>query len=140
TRAVDPDDDRPGARLRELLERVDAILIVTDEPGDLDSRDVIPACGQHLAAPDCRGKRHHGRNRHQNGDNAPERELAPHAAAVDDQVGIERHVENLPQTCAGHWLPRPSWSMAGSWRGAAGVVNEMEMRVPGAAQHEMVRC
>ena len=54
----------------------------------------------------------------QHGEHAPERELAPHAAAIDDQVGIERHVENLPRICGRHWLRAD-----GQWRAAPVMVN-----------------
>ena len=34
---------------------------------------------------------HHGDDGDQRRQNAPERQLAPHAAAIDDEIGIERH-------------------------------------------------
>ena len=33
----------------------------------------------------------HGDDGDQHGQDAPERQLAPHAAAIDDEIGIERH-------------------------------------------------
>ena len=33
----------------------------------------------------------HGDDREQHGEHAPEGELAPHPAAIDDGIGIERH-------------------------------------------------
>jgi hypothetical protein len=94
-----------------LLERLDPLLVVADQAGHLDPGDVVPARGEHVAAPRGRGERNHRADRDQHGDDAPERELAPHAAAIDDQVGIERHLES-PARMRRKWRPRMSWSRA----------------------------
>ncbi len=84
-------DDGLGARLGEPLKGIDAILIVADQAGDLYPGDVVAAGGENLAAPERGGKRHDSRDGDQHRNHTPERELAPHAAAIDDQISIERH-------------------------------------------------
>src|SRR5436190_679859 len=74
----------------ESLEKLDTLLVVPDQASDLDPCDVVAAGSQHIAAPYRHGERHDRGDRDNDRDHAPERELAPHAAAIDDQVGIER--------------------------------------------------
>ena len=68
----------------------------------------------HVAAPDRGCNRHNPRHEDQHREHAPERELAPHAAAIDDQVGIERHWKNLPRMLS--CFPSPRKAGRG-WRG-----------------------
>ena len=83
-----------GARLPEPLERLHAFLIAADQAGDGDARNRAARLpGQHA------GARHAQRSAHRNDgadddedrEDAPEGELAPHPAAIDDGIGIERH-------------------------------------------------
>ncbi len=71
-----------GARLRQPVERVGAVLVAADQAGDPDAGDVIPV----LAEPAGHEQRTGAADR-DNGDSdrrdAPEGQLAPHAAAVD---------------------------------------------------------
>ena len=93
--AVDVDDDRAGrARVGEIFERFEAILVAADDTADGDPRNLRTDRLHEAAA---RSAEHHGdaddgRDGDQDGHGAPERELAPHTAAIDDMVGIERHV------------------------------------------------
>jgi hypothetical protein len=74
--------------------------------------------------------RHH---RDEDREHAPERELTPHAAAIDDQVGIERH--RTSPRFGGQWA-LSLVTVNGAQQHATIVANEMEMRarVRGAAQ------
>ena len=82
------------ARAAEPVERLDPLLIAADEAGDADAGDrrAGPA-GQDAQA--ARAKRsagrQHGADRKQCRAGAPEGQLAPHPAAIDDVIGIERH-------------------------------------------------
>ena len=78
--------------LAEPFERLDALLIAADQPGDRDARDraaeaapVRPPCARH------RGDRADGGDDDEHRQHTPERQFAPHAAAIDDLVRIERH-------------------------------------------------
>ncbi len=76
-------------RAGEPVEQAHPLFVVANEAGDGDARDVGTA---HQLAPAHRRRGRADREHdHGDGDDAPEGELAPHAAAVDDQVGIKRH-------------------------------------------------
>jgi hypothetical protein len=92
--AVDVHDHGTGARLPKSLERLHAFLVATDQAGDGDAGNrSARLSGQHV------GPRHAQRSAHGNdgadddedGEDAPEGELAPHPATIDDGIGIERH-------------------------------------------------
>src|SRR4029077_16332242 len=90
--AVDMDDD--GARQRRASEPVDRlhpVTIAADQALDGDAGDIGPHAGEARAI--AAQRRHAGDGEHDDadGDDAPERELPAHTAAVDDQVGIKRH-------------------------------------------------
>src|ERR1700733_8420871 len=91
-RTVNMDDD--GARQRgfsKLVERLDPLLIAANQARYRHPRYI----GSDAEYPGPPARQNHGagngENNHRDGEHAPEGELAPHAAAVDDQVGIERH-------------------------------------------------
>ena len=77
----------------EPVERLGALLVGADQAFDLDARDraagasaspVRPVGQEHAAA-------HHRDDGDEHREHAPERQLAPHPAAIDDMIGIERH-------------------------------------------------
>src|SRR5579864_8476240 len=90
--AVDMDDD--GARQRragEPVERLHPVTVAADQALDGDAGDVGPHAGEAGAIAANRRHAGDGEHDHADGDDAPERELPAHPAAVDDQVGIKRH-------------------------------------------------
>src|SRR6185437_5877653 len=90
--AVDMDDNGAHiARLREPRERLDPVAVVADQPGDVDAGDLPAADLGEAVTPERPGHRDDRHDRHRDRGDAPERELAPHAAAIDDEIGIERH-------------------------------------------------
>ena len=76
---------------RQPVERLDAILVAADQAFDVDARD--RARRREATAPRRHRKPDHGnrRDRDDGGRDAPERQLAPYPAAIDDQIGIKRH-------------------------------------------------
>ena len=83
-----------GARgLRQPVERLDAILVAADQALDGDAGDLEPAAGKSRprsrAAPAAVPTM--ATTITATAEHAPEGQLAPHAAAIDDQVGIKRH-------------------------------------------------
>src|SRR5215510_10914197 len=91
---IDVHDHGPRARFPQPLQRLDPLQIGADEAGDGDARDRSPRPpDQHVGAG--RAQRGPYRDHRADGDDdradAPEGELAPHAAAIDDRIGIERH-------------------------------------------------
>src|SRR5580700_1355546 len=90
--AVDMDDD--GARQRragEPVERLHPIAIAADQTFDGDAGDIRAHAGEARAIAAQSRHARDGEHDHADGDDAPERKLPTHAAAVDDQVGIKRH-------------------------------------------------
>ena len=78
----------------EAVELAHPFLVVADQAGDRHARDVGPG---HKTAAVAQHRRHDADGEHDqhNGDDAPEGQLAPHAAAVNDQVRIKRHWSNF---------------------------------------------
>ena len=89
-RRIDVQDHRLHRRGRgEPVELAHPLLVVANEPSDGHARDVWPGDD---AAPAHRGRRGADcEHDHRDGDDAPKGQFAPHATAVDDQVGIKRH-------------------------------------------------
>ena len=84
-------DHGTRARAAETLERRDAILVTADQALHGDAGDIV-AARQQPAAGHQRDACANQRDEHdQQRADAPEGELAPHAAAIDDGIGIERH-------------------------------------------------
>ena len=84
-------DHGTRARAPKPGERLYAILIAADQALNLDAGDI--GARRHKSAPRnehqcCANDRKHGD--HQRTD-TPKRKLAPHTAAIDDDIGIERH-------------------------------------------------
>ena len=100
---IDVHDHGPRARFPEPLQRLHPLLIGADEAGDGDARDrSARAPDQHVGAG--RAQRGAHRDHRADGDDdradAPEGELAPHAATIDDSIGIERHGSALLDSSA----------------------------------------
>ncbi len=85
---------RITARARELakpFERLDAVLVAADQTLHVDAGDVVAGRHQPAAGHKRDGQADQRDERDQQRADAPEGELAPHAAAIDDGIGIERH-------------------------------------------------
>src|SRR5262245_49513784 len=86
---VHDDGTRPGTG--KPAERLDAILVSTDQPLDLDARDVGARRRKAAAGHEQqRRTRDRGQSNHQRA-HAPECELTPYPSAIDDSISIERH-------------------------------------------------
>src|SRR5215467_1167173 len=91
---IDVHDHGPRARFPKPLQRLHPLQIGADEAGDGDAgdRSARPP-DQYVGA----GRAQRGADRDYGADgnddraDAPEGELAPHAATIDDRIGIERH-------------------------------------------------
>ena len=79
--------------LRQPLERLDALAVAADQAFDVDPGDrPAGAAGERAAmAGEHDARADHGDDGDEHRHDAPERQLAPHAAAIDDEIGIERH-------------------------------------------------
>src|SRR5207253_2528785 len=76
------------------LQRLHALLIAADEAGDGHACDRAGGARRQdtIALPaQAHTHRDDGADRQKDREYAPEGELAPHAAAVDDDIGVERH-------------------------------------------------
>jgi hypothetical protein len=92
-----------GARARraaKTIEGLDTVVVGAEKTLDGDPRDVAAAAGQLGAGSQQRRTGYRHDDGEQDGKNPPERELAPHSPAVDDDVGIERH-GRAPSTTPG---------------------------------------
>src|SRR5262249_25837076 len=92
--AVDVHDHGAGARFPEPLQRLDPLLIAADKARDRDAGDrAAGRARQHAGAGSAQrgADRDHGADGDEHGQHAPEGELAPHPATIDDGIGIERH-------------------------------------------------
>ena len=81
-----------GARFFQPLQRLDAIVVATDQSIDIDARNrtrrrerTASARYRNHANGDDRG------DRDEHGSDAPEGQLAAYPAAIDDHIGIKRH-------------------------------------------------
>ncbi len=85
------DNHRARTRSAKPFKRLDPVLIAADEALNLDARNV--STRRHQAA--ARNKKKRAATdrdqRHHDSSYSPECELAPHAAAINDGIGIERH-------------------------------------------------
>src|SRR5262244_804357 len=91
---IDVHDHGPRARFPEPLQRLHPLQIGADEAGDGDAgdRSARPP-DQYVGAGRAQRGAHrdHGADGDDDRADAPEGELAPHAATIDDRIGIERH-------------------------------------------------
>jgi hypothetical protein len=84
-------DHRADMRLGQTLKRLDAVLVAADQPLYFDAGDISAIRQQPAAGHKCCGKTDQRDERDQQGADTPEGEFAPHTAAIDDSIGIERH-------------------------------------------------
>ena len=140
-RAVDVNDHGRGTRLAQPLQRLHPILVGADEPGDGDARDRAAGLSrQHGGAghPKRGAQRDDGADRDQDREHAPEGELSPHPATIDDGIGIERH-RFISSECPGRSAPSlPSPACGGGiGRGRMQTRDRCELGLcngPGAAE------
>src|SRR5262245_58908537 len=91
---IDVHDHGPRARFPEPLQRLHPLQIGADEAGDGDAGDRSARPPDQYVGPgraQRRAHRDHGADGDDDRADAPEGELAPHAATIDDRIGIERH-------------------------------------------------
>src|SRR6185295_5226626 len=69
------------------------VLVAEDDAADGDPRDLRAAGPGEATGPESNRRHDNRHDRNKDGENPPEGELAPHPAAIDDMVGIERHGE-----------------------------------------------
>ena len=81
------------ARLGQLVKLLYPLLVVADQALDGDARDIGVGADKSGAIADQPGGADHRKHDHHDGKHAPERQFAPHPAAIDDQIGIERHAQ-----------------------------------------------
>src|SRR5215813_13715758 len=91
---IDVHDHGPRARFPKPLQRLHPLQIGADEAGDGDAGDRSARPPDQYVGPgraQRRAHRDHGADGDDDRADAPEGELAPHAATIDDGIGIERH-------------------------------------------------
>jgi hypothetical protein len=104
--AVDRDHDaRNAPGLADLLEQLRHALVAGDEAIDRDAGDLSAAPGERGPSGRSDAHRHHGGNRAQDAEHAPEGQLAAQPTAVGKHLRIGRH--------GGSW----PWARAGAARG-----------------------
>ncbi len=77
--------------LGEAFQRLGALAAAADKPFDVHPRDPPAGAGDGAAIAERQARADHRDDDNEYRHDAPECQLAPHAAAIDDEIGIERH-------------------------------------------------
>jgi len=85
------DNHRARTRSAKPFKRLDPVLIAANEALNLDARNVGARRHQTAARNKQEGATADCDQRHHDSSHPPECELAPHAATINDGIGIERH-------------------------------------------------
>src|SRR5215203_6178705 len=134
-RTVDMHDHGLRRRLPKPLQRLDTLAIGANEAGYGDASDRARARTRQQCRPGSMQRRANGNDgadRQQNCQHTPESEFPPHPAAIDDDVGIERHgFVSLRRNQARQCGRAPWWSMVRSKRPQLWQTKEQELMAPG---------